>query len=116
METDRQPLINRDFLQTTFGDDPEFIQELLQLYVQDAQARLAALQQASVSLNWGQIQHEAHQLKGASANVGATAIQNLARTLEELAAAQQEPERVRELIQTLAQSVQQIKREVGVNV
>ncbi|MCS6783256.1 MAG: ATP-binding protein, partial [Gloeomargarita sp. SKYG98] len=116
MTADAQPLLNTDHLQATFGDDPEFIQELLRLYVQDVRARLAALQQAVEPLQWERIRHEAHQLKGASANVGATTIQNLARTLEEVATTQQEPARAQELIQTLGQQLAQLEREVGVAV
>lgn len=114
MAADGQSLISLDHLKATFGDDPDFIGELLQLYLQDAQARLTALQQAVVTGDWEMLQREAHQLKGASANVGAAAIQNLACTLEEAAKTQSDLEQVPALVETLAQWVRQLEQEIRV--
>ncbi|MEN9217047.1 MAG: response regulator, partial [Gloeomargarita sp. HHBFW_bins_162] len=113
MEPINKGVINRDYLQQTFGDDPEFIQELLALYLSDAQERVAALQRASNPIEWEHIRHEAHQLKGASANVGAVALQDLARTLEELASEQQNPDQVQTLIQTITATLAQLAQELG---
>ncbi|MEN9253975.1 MAG: response regulator, partial [Gloeomargarita sp. SZTDM-1c_bins_89] len=114
MAADGQSLISLDHLKATFGDDPDFIGELLQLYLQDAQARLTALQQAVVTGDWEMLQREAHQLKGASANVGAAAIQNLACTLEEAAKTRSDLEQVPALVETLAQWVRQLEQEIRV--
>ncbi len=105
--------INRDYLQQTFGDDPEFIQELLALYLSDAQERVAALQRATQPVQWEQLRHEAHQLKGASANVGAEGMQHLARQLEELARDGQDPEQVTALLQAITATLAQVAAELG---
>ncbi|MEN9273845.1 MAG: ATP-binding protein [Gloeomargarita sp. DG02_4_bins_56] len=113
MEPTNDGLINQDYLRQAFGDDPEFIQELLALYLSDAQERVAALRQASDPVQWERIRHEAHQLKGASANVGATGMQDLARTLEDLATAQQHPDQVQALIQSITSTLTQISQQLG---
>lgn len=112
-ESQANGVINRDYLRQTFGDDPEFIQELLALYLSDAQERVAALQRATQPVQWEQVRHEAHQLKGASANVGAAGMQDLARALEELASDEQDPERVPELIQAITATLVQVTEELG---
>lgn len=113
MEPTANSIINQDYLRQTFGDDPEFIQELLALYLSDAQERVAALCQASDPVQWERIRHEAHQLKGASANVGALGMQDLARTLEDLATVQQHPDQVQALIQTITATLAQVSRELS---
>ncbi|APB35000.1 two-component hybrid sensor and regulator histidine kinase [Gloeomargarita lithophora Alchichica-D10] len=113
MEPPTNQAINRDYLCQIFGDDPEFIQELLTLYLTDAQERVAALQRAIHPLQWEQIYHEAHQLKGASANVGAEGMQHLARQLEELASDQQYPEQVAGLVQAVTATLAEIAQELG---
>jgi CheY-like chemotaxis protein/HPt (histidine-containing phosphotransfer) domain-containing protein len=112
-EPQAKGVINRDYLRQTFGDDPEFIQELLALYLSDAQERVAALQRATQPVQWEQVRHEAHQLKGASANVGATGMQDLARALEELASDEQDPERLPDLIQAITATLSQMAEELG---
>jgi len=112
MDAPSQGKISRDYLRQMFGDDPEFIKELLQLYLTDAQERVAALQAASVPLQWETIAHEAHQLKGASANVGAEGIRALAQQLEELARAQTEPAQVQQLIQQVVAAIAQVAQEL----
>jgi len=105
-------VINQDYLRETFGDDPEFIQELLGLYLSDAQARVAALQQASQPVQWERLRQEAHQLKGASANVGADGMRHLAQQLEELASHEQNPEQVAGLIQSITTTLAQVAQEL----
>lgn len=61
---------------------PDFELELLQLFLQDSQSHLEALQQAIFKQDFQQIQQIAHHIKGASANVGAKMMQWLAEQLE----------------------------------
>ncbi len=56
--------------------------ELLQLFTKDSWANLALLQQAIIAQDLRQIEQVAHYLKGASANVGAKAMQAAADRLE----------------------------------
>jgi len=106
-------VINQDYLRETFGDDPEFIQELLGLYLSDAQERVAALQAASQPVQWERLRQEAHQLKGASANVGADGMRSLAQQLEELASHEQNPEQVAGLVQSITSTLAQVAQELG---
>ncbi|OKH25436.1 PAS domain S-box protein [Chroogloeocystis siderophila] len=61
----------------------EFEIELLQMFVEDTQARLEILKTAIANADLQQIEQQAHHLKGASANVGATPMHVAAATLEQ---------------------------------
>ena len=66
-------------------NNPEFELELLQIFVEDIQPRLEVIRIAIAAHDFGQIAREAHQIKGASANVGATTMHLVAEKLEQLA-------------------------------
>jgi len=61
----------------------EFEQELLQLYLDDLQVQFTQLQQAISTATWPQIEQIAHHIKGASANIGAIKLSQLAEVLEQ---------------------------------
>src|SRR4029079_5961716 len=69
------------------GDDPEFVGEIVDAYLADAPEQIrgmpAALAAGDITTSW----RHAHTLKGNSRNVGATALAEIARTLEEQARA-----------------------------
>ncbi|MEH2395726.1 MAG: response regulator [Nostoc sp.] len=66
-------------------NNPEFEFDLLQMFVEDIQPRLEVIRIAIAAHDFGQIAQEAHQIKGASANVGATTMHLAAEKLEQLA-------------------------------
>ena len=66
-------------------NNPEFELELLQIFVEDIQPRLKVIRIAIAAHDFSQIAREAHQIKGASANVGATTMHLAAEKLEQLA-------------------------------
>lgn len=66
------------------GDDRAFEYELLEIFVQDAQQSLAKLENAIATRSIQAVQDTAHSLKGASANVGASALSLAARQLEQI--------------------------------
>ncbi|MEH1845775.1 MAG: GAF domain-containing protein [Nostoc sp.] len=66
-------------------NNPEFELELLQIFVEDIQPRLEVMKIAIASHDFEQLAREAHQIKGASANVGATIMHLAAEKLEQLA-------------------------------
>ncbi|MFB2924290.1 response regulator [Aerosakkonema funiforme] len=70
-------------------NNEEFELELLQMFVEDAQAHLELTKDAIANRNFNQIQRGCHHLKGASANIGATAMNAAASQLEKLARSQQ---------------------------
>lgn len=76
-------LIDWDYLASLSGGDREFELELLQTFVEDAQQRLQALADAVNQGNLEQIKRDAHHLKGASGNVGISAMQTVAAQLEQ---------------------------------
>ncbi len=66
-------------------DDPEFELELLTMLAEDVKIHIAELRQAVVDRDPLAIAHEAHYIKGASANVGMIGITALASQIEQLA-------------------------------
>jgi HPt (histidine-containing phosphotransfer) domain-containing protein len=66
-------------------DDPEFELELLIMLAEDVKIHIADLRQAIVDRDAISIGHEAHYIKGASANVGIVKIATLAKQIEQLA-------------------------------
>jgi PAS domain S-box-containing protein len=67
------------------GNDAEFELNLLQVCVEDIKPRLEIIIAAIASADFGQILRETHHLKGATANIGSTAMYLVAEKLERLA-------------------------------
>ncbi len=66
-------------------DDPEFELELLTMLAEDVKIHLEDLYRAVVDRDLEAIAHEAHYIKGASANLGITSITSIAKQIEQLA-------------------------------
>lgn len=64
------------------GGDLAFLDELVDTYLEDADAQVAALRQAVADADPGAIVRPAHTLKSSSANVGAMRVAALCRALE----------------------------------
>jgi HPt (histidine-containing phosphotransfer) domain-containing protein len=64
------------------GGDPGFVDELIDTYLEDAEAQLAALRQAARDGDTVSLERPAHSLKSSSATVGAMALAELCRSLE----------------------------------
>ncbi|MBW4614431.1 MAG: response regulator [Desmonostoc vinosum HA7617-LM4] len=85
-ETDSLELaIDWQHLHQLSENNPEFELELLQIFVEDTQPRLEVVKSAIATSDFLQISREAHHLKGASANIGATTMRLAAEKLEQLA-------------------------------
>jgi CheY-like chemotaxis protein/HPt (histidine-containing phosphotransfer) domain-containing protein len=65
-------------------NNSEFELELLQIFIEDIQPRLEVIKIAIASHDFDKIALQSHQIKGASANVGATTMHLLAEKLEQL--------------------------------
>ncbi len=74
--------IDLDRLHQISDHDSEFELELMQTFVQDVRANLEAARLAIQSGNLPALEHQAHRIKGASANVGARSLQAWADCLE----------------------------------
>ncbi|MEH2238824.1 GAF domain-containing protein [Nostoc sp.] len=77
--------IDWEHLHRISGNDAEFELNLLQICVEDMKPRLEIIIAAIASNDFEQVARETHQLKGASTNIGATAIYLAADKLEQLA-------------------------------
>lgn len=77
--------IDFSYLASISDNDREFEEELLRVYLEDAQTHLEGARLAIEALDWEKLGKEAHHLKGASGNVGAQSLQSLALTLENAA-------------------------------
>ncbi|MBE8989503.1 GAF domain-containing protein [Nostoc sp. LEGE 12450] len=66
-------------------NNPEFELELLEIFVEDMQPRLEIIKIAIADNDYEQLALQTHQIKGASANVGATTMHLAAQKLEQLA-------------------------------
>lgn len=82
MANDALP-VDLEQLETATGGDAEFEQELIELFLEDQHERLSSIEQAIAGGDSADLRREAHTLKGAAANMGALALQHLARELEE---------------------------------
>lgn len=71
-------------LEEIAGDDPEFIEELLETFVESTTELMEPLRAGVLAGDPEAIQRESHRLKGSSANIGAEALQAESRELEQL--------------------------------
>ncbi|MDP5338364.1 MAG: response regulator, partial [Nodularia sp. (in: cyanobacteria)] len=76
--------IDWEHLHQLSENNTEFELELLQIFVEDSQLHLEASKAAIATDNFPQLARSAHQLKGASANIGAISMQQAAEKLEKL--------------------------------
>jgi HPt (histidine-containing phosphotransfer) domain-containing protein len=67
------------------GGDLDFVDELIDTYLDDAQTQLRGLEAAVAGGDVGELVRPAHSLKSGSMNVGALRLGALCRTLEETA-------------------------------
>lgn len=67
------------------GGDEAFLNEMIDTYFDDTPALLAAMRQALAAGDSVALRRSAHALKSNSANFGALRLEELCRTLEELA-------------------------------
>ncbi|PHJ61196.1 ATPase [Nostoc linckia z18] len=89
-------------------NNPEFETELLQIFVEDMQARIEVIKIAIAALDFEQLALQAHQIKGASANMGVTTMHQAAEKLEQLAH-NQERRGTNNLISDLEEFVKRIQ-------
>ena len=64
-------------------DDPDFVVELLQEYLENADMNIRIIREATAANDAEKLTITAHTLKGASGNVGAVKMASLSKQLEE---------------------------------
>ncbi|MGB7250053.1 MAG: Hpt domain-containing protein [Phormidesmis sp.] len=80
-----QPDFDWQQLRQLAGEDANFEAELLAMFLEDAEASLVQIELAIAAQDTAQLEAIAHSLQGASANVGASALAQAARQLEQIA-------------------------------
>jgi HPt (histidine-containing phosphotransfer) domain-containing protein len=100
------------FQQVTRGN-VAFQKQVLQLFLQDTYKNIALAKTAIAKADFAALEHQAHQIKGASANVGVKAIEVLAEQMEQYAH-QQSLEAIADLITNIEKSLELI-RSVALN-
>lgn len=64
------------------GDDLDFVDELIDTYLEDGTVQLAAMRSAAEASDVAALVRPAHSLKSSSANVGAMSLADACRSLE----------------------------------
>ncbi len=62
---------NKELIQETVGDDDEMMQELIELFFEDGDGRIARLEDAVAKVDLTTVHAEAHAIKGAAGSFGA---------------------------------------------
>jgi HPt (histidine-containing phosphotransfer) domain-containing protein len=70
-----------DLLESS-GGDPDFLAELIDIYLEDAPRQVAGMRDAALSGRTEELVRPAHTLKGSSASIGAVELSELSRALE----------------------------------
>ena len=73
-----------DELEHSVGDDPEFLRELVETYLDDAPTQIDQIRSGLAEGNVEPVNRAAHTLKSNSASVGAMLLAELCRELEAL--------------------------------
>jgi HPt (histidine-containing phosphotransfer) domain-containing protein len=71
-----------DSLLETIGDDPTFLAELIDTYLEDSEHLLDAMHQAIADADTAELRRAAHSLKSNSASFGARKLVSMAQELE----------------------------------
>lgn len=79
------PLFDRPAALERLEGDEELLREIIGIYLEDAPRLFLALKQARTDCDQKTSERQAHSLKGASANVGAVALQEISFSAETFA-------------------------------
>jgi len=85
--SERPPAVDVEVLEElerSIGDDPMFLRELVERYLEDAPSQLATIRAGVESGEAEQLNRAAHSLKANSASIGAAELADLSRDLESL--------------------------------
>jgi len=105
--SDGSPL-NLSYLHEVSGNDAEFERELLEVFLADLRNHVAVLEIAVLDEDWQTLERRAHQVKGASSNVGAEVLNRLCKQLE-MAAKQHQSIESRHLVVDLCRASENLR-------
>ncbi|HXF49700.1 MAG TPA: response regulator [Verrucomicrobiae bacterium] len=95
-------------LEQASGGDAAFRRQLIEVFLADCENRLGLLNEALRTKNFTRMEREAHSIKGASANFGASGLSRLAGELEEQAG-KKSPAHCRNTLKQMAGEFEQVK-------
>ncbi len=78
------PVLDQRRLLEQFGDEPEIIAELRDLFLEDLPRQIASMREAVAATDCDVVARAAHSLKGASGTFGAERVYHVAQALEQL--------------------------------
>jgi PAS domain S-box-containing protein len=81
-QSTRNTPVDLGILRDAVGDDPEVVNSLISLFLENSAERLKNLEEALRNRDFERIEREAHSFKGASGNVGAVELYDLLYQLE----------------------------------
>lgn len=84
MQANNSPVCVERINEMTAGD-PEFLQDIIEIYVVDSVSLVDSLRQTLERQDWAALQKEAHKLKGSSLNMGVPYVALIAQFLLEVA-------------------------------
>lgn len=76
--------VDPDYLLELVGDDQDFARELVVLFAEDTSERLLRIDDALGTGDADAVGAEAHAIKGAASNMGATGVQDVSHQLERM--------------------------------
>ena len=77
------PAVLETLRQLTEPGEPDVLEEVLRIFLQEAPPRIERLRTSWAAGNIVEMQRAAHSLKGSAGNIGATALHNVCRQLDE---------------------------------
>ncbi len=83
---DKLPVLDRSVLRTSLGDDNDLINEILGLFKSTTPEIIAALDKAADEGNTDEVRICAHSLKGSAVNIGAIALMEAMKDIEDACA------------------------------
>ena len=72
----------KDYEKIQLEGEPDVIVELLDLYLDDAPRRVAAMKESAAGRNWQSVKREAHGLRGSSGSLGAVEMAQICAEIE----------------------------------
>ena len=105
------PDVVKSLRQLTPAGEPDVLVEILTVFLDDVPKRIVALRAAVVAGDAFAMQHAAHSLKGSSGNIGARALHDVCRQLDDRARSG-DLARVTPLLESLATEYGRVEAEI----
>jgi HPt (histidine-containing phosphotransfer) domain-containing protein len=105
------PDVVKSLRQLTPAGEPDVLVEILTVFLDDVPKRIVALRAAAAAGDAFAMQHAAHSLKGSSGNIGARALHDVCRQLDDRARSG-DLTRVTPLLESLATEYDKVEVEI----